>query len=93
MVPCIQVNKLLIDIWQLLFEIPLISLLIKINQALKHKCMLLTQSITTGPGQTLLKCLFSSTVASSRNEFGFVSNLGDTHLANDVLSLKEIHFS
>lgn len=37
--PCIQLNKLLIDIRKLNFKIPLISLLIKICQALKHQCI------------------------------------------------------
>lgn len=35
--PCIQVNKLLVDIRQFIFEIPLISLLVQICQTLHHK--------------------------------------------------------
>lgn len=36
LLPCIQVNKLLIDIREFILKIPLISLLIKICQTLKH---------------------------------------------------------
>lgn len=51
MLPCIKVNKLLIDVRQLYFEIPLICLLIEICQALKDKNIFLIQFLIAGPGQ------------------------------------------